>query len=164
MEFNNQISNLELVVNNTPRVFIKWENTEEGRDKRECYERIAEDYTVFYINNFNRNSYIDSTHPFWAELEQLYKTISAESKIIPENKDGWISISDEMPDCWSQHNKNYGSGYILGYTKYDDVIVTQLWQIKHVDGTVTFEWECDDDNDSNIITHWMKLPARPKKS
>lgn len=65
----------------------------------------------------------------------------------------WISVKDRLPECWSHHNKNYGSGYLLGYTKYNEVVITQLWDNKY--------WEGDDDNDGDYITHWMSLPKRP---
>ena len=65
---------------------------------------------------------------------------------------GWISVKDRLPECWSQHRHDYGSGYVLGYTKYCDWEITQLWNNKN--------WEGDA---GDYITHWMPLtvPQQP---
>ena len=67
----------------------------------------------------------------------------------------WIDVNKELPDCWSQHRYDYGSGYLLGYTKYNEVEITQLWNIKQEDGTYKKHWEGDDDKEGDYITHWM---------
>lgn len=36
----------------------------------------------------------------------------------------WISVKERLPDCPSQHRNHYGSGYLLGYTKYNEVEIT----------------------------------------
>lgn len=66
----------------------------------------------------------------------------------------WISVKDKLPECYSQHRDNYGSGYVLGYTKYNEVVITQLWNDK--------DWEGDGWFDSSYITHWMNLPLPPQ--
>jgi len=65
----------------------------------------------------------------------------------------WISVKNKLPICWSQHGKDYGSGYLLGYTKYNEVVITQLWNNK--------DWENEDEED-DYITHWMNLPLPPQ--
>ena len=73
----------------------------------------------------------------------------------------WISVKDKLPDCWSQHRDDYGSGYLLGYTKFGECEITQLWNIKMGDGTYKYEWE-GSDGEEDYITHWMRLPEPPK--
>ncbi len=34
MEFENQVTTVRVTIDTRPRVFLKWENTEEGRDKK----------------------------------------------------------------------------------------------------------------------------------
>lgn len=72
MEFEEQITDVELVIDTTPRVYVKWINTEEGRDKNDCYERVVIGGTVIYINTYNRNSSVICGHPFWDKLEKMY--------------------------------------------------------------------------------------------
>lgn len=64
---------------------------------------------------------------------------------------GWISVKERLPECWSQHRNDYGSGYVLGYTKYGEWEITQLWNNK--------DWEGDDDKEGDYITHWMPLTS-----
>ena len=71
----------------------------------------------------------------------------------PVLSDGWISVKEQLPECWSQHRNDYGSGYVLGYTKYGEWEITQLWNNK--------DWEGDDDNEGDYITHWMPLSVPP---
>ena len=52
----------------------------------------------------------------------------------------WISVKESLPDCWSQHRNHYGSGYLLGYTKYNEVEITQLWKV-YTEDSVIYEWE-----------------------
>jgi hypothetical protein len=73
MEFKEQITDVELVIDRTPRVYIQWRNTIEGYDKTDCYERIEVDkITVFYRSFYNRSSYVYSGNKFFETLEQLY--------------------------------------------------------------------------------------------
>lgn len=75
MNFEDQIEDVEVFEVTIPRTYIRWKNTEEGRDKIDCYERISilETGEVFYINTYNRNSYIMRSHSFWNTLEKLYR-------------------------------------------------------------------------------------------
>ena len=76
------------------------------------------------------------------------------NKIAPMlEADGWISVKEQLPECWSQHRNDYASGYVLGYTKYGEWEITQLWNNK--------DWEGDDDNEGDYITHWMPLTVPP---
>lgn len=84
MEFEKQIRDVELVIDTTPRFYIKWENTEEGRDKKNCYERVVHGETVVYINNFNRNLSVTCGNPFWNVLEKIYNDKKAETKYSEE--------------------------------------------------------------------------------
>lgn len=72
MEFEEQVTDVELVIDTRPRVYVKWKNTEEGRDKTDCYERIDVGY-IAYVNTNNRNGSVIQGHPFWDKLEKLYK-------------------------------------------------------------------------------------------
>jgi len=82
MEFEEQIENVELVIDRTPRVYLKWNNTEEGRDKKGCYERVVIGNTIIYINTYNRNLSVICGHPFWDKLEKIYQTKRTEKLII----------------------------------------------------------------------------------
>ena len=73
----------------------------------------------------------------------------------------WINVNKRLPNCWSQHGNNYGSGYILGYTKNNEFEITQLWNIRQQDGTYKFFWEGDKNEGDDYITYWMPLPKRP---
>lgn len=80
MSFEEQIKDAELVIDTRPRTYIRWNNTEPGRDKDDCYERIDLGSTIIYVNNNNRNSTILSTHPFWSVLENIYQNILSKQK------------------------------------------------------------------------------------
>lgn len=73
----------------------------------------------------------------------------------------WIDVEKELPNCWSQHKHDYGSGYLLGYTKYNEVEITQLWNVKQEDGTYKKYWEGDDYDEGDYIIYWMPLPKPP---
>ncbi len=72
MNFEEQITDIELVIDINPKTYIKWRNTEYGRDKSECYERIESGKTVVYVNYNNRNSSVICGHPFFDILENIY--------------------------------------------------------------------------------------------
>lgn len=79
MDFKEQITDLQLVVDTTPRTYIRWKNTEEGRDKTDCYERLIVGSYVVYINTFNRNNSIVKGHKFFDTLESIYQKALKES-------------------------------------------------------------------------------------
>lgn len=76
MEFENQVKNVKVTIDTRPRVFLNWENTEEGRDKKDCYERIDLGGTIIYVNTYNRNSSVLPGEPFFYKLESMYESAS----------------------------------------------------------------------------------------
>ncbi len=72
MNFKEQISDLKIVTITKPRVYLQWINTEKGRDKYDCYERI-EDVYVRYVNTHNPSLVTIKGSEFFNELEELYK-------------------------------------------------------------------------------------------
>lgn len=77
MEYINQVKDVQIVINTTPRVYVSWNNTEHGRDKTECYERIDNAGSVIYVNTNNRNqSAITKGQIFYDILEYLYNQAS----------------------------------------------------------------------------------------
>jgi hypothetical protein len=71
-EFIKQVTGVTVEVITKPRVFIKWNNTERGRDANDCYERVEDYGRIIYINTHNRNSFIPESEPFFDTLEELY--------------------------------------------------------------------------------------------
>lgn len=68
----------------------------------------------------------------------------------------WIKCSDRLPQCTSQHGKNYASGYVLAMTRYREHEIVQLWNNK--------QWESQNGESGyeiSYITHWMPLPELP---
>jgi hypothetical protein len=63
------------------------------------------------------------------------------------DKTHWIAVTDRLPDCHSQHKNNFGSGYLIVYTKYDECKISQFWD--------NSQWEHED------VTHWMQIPNNP---
>lgn len=72
MEFKEQITDFKVSIDRTPRVYLRWTNTESGRDKTDSYERICNENLTYYINCDNRNSVICEGNPFFDTLEELY--------------------------------------------------------------------------------------------
>jgi len=73
----------------------------------------------------------------------------------------WIDVNEKLPECYHQHRLDYASGYLLGYTKYNEVEITQFWNYHKDDGTYEYFWE-NSDWEPEYITHWMPLPQPPK--
>jgi hypothetical protein len=86
MEFEKQITNLQLQVVTKPREFIKWDNTEPGRDKDDCYERLDIGGSIIYVNNNNRNLSVLRDNPFWNVLEGMYQKLKEEKKCTHQKK------------------------------------------------------------------------------
>lgn len=80
MEFQEQIKNVELLISTIPRVFIKWINTEEGRDTQDCYERFMFGEEIIYKNILGKNNTVQKGQPFFNILENIYKLALANSK------------------------------------------------------------------------------------
>ena len=74
--FIDQITDVEVTVITTPRVFVKWKNTEEGRDKTDCFERVVffknDDIERVYYVNTNNRQYAYYSGEFFDMLEYLY--------------------------------------------------------------------------------------------
>lgn len=99
MEFEEQITDAELVINTTPRVYVKWNNTEEGRDKKDCYERIVIGESVIYVNDYNKNSSVIYGHPFWDKLEKIYNDcINKENLNISDVSDSLFKLKQHLED------------------------------------------------------------------
>lgn len=71
MEFKEQVENLKILTVTKPRTYLKWTNTEKGRDKTDCYERIDGSFIV-YVNTNNPSKYISRGDKFFETLEELY--------------------------------------------------------------------------------------------
>lgn len=74
MKFEEQIKDLEVITRTEPRTFVRWINTEEGRDKHDCYERIASYGDIWYVNQNNKTSIINKRHDFFKVLESMYNS------------------------------------------------------------------------------------------
>lgn len=71
-DFIKQVSNLKYKVVNIPRHYIQWDNTESGRDKKQCYERESNNSYIRYVNTYNPNITVIPGEPFFDVLETLY--------------------------------------------------------------------------------------------
>jgi len=82
MKFSEQINNLKVYTDKTPRVFMKWDNTEAGRDVNECYERVSHS-AVMYINQNNKaqilmiGEYFDTLEEIFHSAEEMYDSTPA---------------------------------------------------------------------------------------
>ena len=74
-----------------------------------------------------------------------------------KSDENWINVKECLPECHSQHRLDYASGYLLGYTKYGEFEITQLWQFRQEDGSYKYHWEGDDEHTGDYITHWIEL-------
>ena len=70
--FIKQVDELRLKVVTKPRTYILWNNTQDGRDKDDCYERVEENGFVEYINTNNVNMRVIQEDDFFNTLEELY--------------------------------------------------------------------------------------------
>lgn len=74
----------------------------------------------------------------------------------------WISVEDDLPDCWSQHGKSFASGYVLTYDETGEYEIGQYW--KHGEHT-SRGWIQKSEGWENEfkVTHWARLNT-PKKT
>ncbi|WP_367168880.1 DUF551 domain-containing protein [Escherichia coli] len=83
----------------------------------------------------------------YVELERFQEAVSGNSPVI---QDGWIPVSERMPNdkdfvwCW---------GYVSGWTESDGFEA-------YYDATRNKWWTIDDET-VRKVTHWMPLPAAP---
>ena len=82
-EFKEQMTEVEVVEQRVFRTFVKWVNTETGRDKTEVYERFVVNSFVYYKDIYWSDSYIDKhgSTDFFNMLEEAY-TLGKENKRI----------------------------------------------------------------------------------
>lgn len=81
MGFIDQVKHLQVSVSSTPRIYLKWENTEEGRDNTECYERIIIGGSLaMYVSTSNPNIWVAKGDYFWDIFETMYLENKDESK------------------------------------------------------------------------------------
>jgi len=75
MEFIDQIQNPRIVTETIPRTFLRWDNTEYGRDTNDCYERIDRGGSfVSWVNQNNTSMALYPCDKFFHVLEEIYKT------------------------------------------------------------------------------------------
>ena len=72
MEFIEQVKGLKIVTITKPRTYLQWTNTEEGRDKLDCYERVECGY-VRWENKYGKAISIISGDSMFDVLEEMYK-------------------------------------------------------------------------------------------
>ena len=73
MKFEDQIVDVKITLYKPTITYLSWTNTEEGRDKKSCYERrVIADRFVMYVNTYNENLTVTEDHPFWHTLEKIY--------------------------------------------------------------------------------------------
>lgn len=98
MEFIEQVKDVKVVEDVTPRVYLSWSNTEDGRDKNDCYERIKiSDGNFYYVNTNNRNSTINNTHPFYTILDKMYNDATSKKVVFSTNINKIEKMSDLPP-------------------------------------------------------------------
>ena len=113
IDFKKQVLNIRIGKDLSARVYLKWENTEDGRDRYECYERIAKPF-IIYTNVHNQSMLTCKGSPFFETLEEMYqsalkKNNKTESIFLIEK--GWI---DPM------ENKNADGYKPYKYAKTED--------------------------------------------
>jgi hypothetical protein len=67
----------------------------------------------------------------------------------------WISVKYKLPDCWSQHNKSFNSGYLLTYDAHGNFEINQYW--KHYKDTANGLVLESEGWESEGVTHWQEL-------
>ena len=70
--FIKQVEKLRLEIVTKPRTYVFWNNTQKGRDKDDCYERVEENGFVEYINTNNVEMRVIQGDNFFNTLEELY--------------------------------------------------------------------------------------------
>lgn len=70
--FIKQVRNFNVKEVLEPKTYLRWNNTEDGRDISDCYERIVINSEIFYVNCHNRNSIVSKDNPFFHTLNKMY--------------------------------------------------------------------------------------------
>lgn len=74
----------------------------------------------------------------------------------------WISVKDNLPECWSQHGKSFATGCLLTFNKYGEYEINQYWEHgEHTSKGWIKSGESWDESNGDV-THWMSLPEPPK--
>jgi hypothetical protein len=76
MNFEEQVKDLKVFTVTEPRTFIEWVNTEKGRDKHNCYERISSYGNTFYVNKNGKTHIINKNDDFFKILENMYNNFN----------------------------------------------------------------------------------------
>lgn len=122
MEYLDQVEEVQLITKNDTRQYIKWVNTELGRDRTEVYERINNG--IAYVNAQNRNMIVSSGNLFFDVLEKIYRralkniNISKELDPISELKE---LIKDLPPIRWNIIEKDENGDYPYYGDEVDNV-------------------------------------------
>ena len=85
-DYIEQISSPKIVKETIEQVYLKWINTEDGRDKFQKYERISSMDNVYYVNIFNRKAVILPGTSFFDILEEIYYDCIKTKDIVTINK------------------------------------------------------------------------------
>lgn len=85
-EFIKQVRSFKVLDVLEPKTYLKWYNTEDGRDISDCYERIVVNSEIFYVNCHNRNIIISKDNSFFNTLDAMY--IDFKLKEIEKIKNG----------------------------------------------------------------------------
>jgi hypothetical protein len=70
-DFIEQVTDLEVFLVNKPRTYLRWTNTEKGRDMTDCYERF-DNFYIRYVNTYNPSQVIIKGDKMFNTLEKLY--------------------------------------------------------------------------------------------
>ncbi len=107
MDFKSQVTNLKIVT--VTRTYLQWNNTEEGRDKYDCYERVDDNGYIRWANTHNTLTSIISGDKMFDILEEMYQSAlenvkAMEKEIEVTLKDGKYGIIEDgiiiVPFCY----------------------------------------------------------------
>ncbi|EHS8060103.1 DUF551 domain-containing protein [Salmonella enterica subsp. enterica] len=103
-----------------------------------------------------RGNHRDLSQPIGQQVAE-YEKIMLQDENFPVTPDGWIKCSDRTPETGQA---------VIGCVDFDSDIVTPLVREFIWTGS-TFRRGVSStgvkSNDSIVVTHWMPLPAAPKK-
>lgn len=82
-DFERQVINPSVKIITITKTMLSWNNTEKGRDFKDCYERVTSgERVVGYRNTYNTSEFIYSDHKFFKTLEKMYKKNYLKAKTI----------------------------------------------------------------------------------
>ncbi|EHA8558271.1 DUF551 domain-containing protein [Salmonella enterica] len=103
-----------------------------------------------------RGNHRDLSQPIGQQVAE-YEKIMLQDENFPVTPDGWIKCSDRTPETGQA---------VIGCVDFDSDIVTPLVREFIWTGSTFRRGVCSTgvkSNDSVVVTHWMPLPAAPKK-